>query len=212
MNVIESRRLAGRAKLLIALVIGTPVALSAQDAHYATYQFGTRSNLLGGAVLGSAVDVSAAFYNPGALAALDSIELIATSQVFELTNLLFEPDRSDGINLNDLSFDEAPGFFGGTMPFSFLGSRRLAYSIFTRYRFKANIGDTRVGDVDGGGLQGDALFKLRFNRDLSEQWFGLTYARAEGRVGWGISQFLGYRSQRSEVRSATTTLFTTSRA
>ena len=30
-----------------------PSAVHAQDAHYWTYQYGTRSNLLGGAVVGS---------------------------------------------------------------------------------------------------------------------------------------------------------------
>jgi hypothetical protein len=46
-------------------------------------------------------------------------------------------------------------------------------------------------------LQGDALLKLRFHRDLSEQWFGLTHARAEGRVG-GVSASSWHTAARAE--------------
>ena len=192
---MDAAKVLTRAALTTVLLVAWPAGVAAQDAHYATYQYGPRANLLGGAVLGSAVDVSGVFYNPGALASLDSVELIASAKVFELTNLLFEPEPAGGANLNDLRFDEAPGFFGGTLPFSFLGSRVLAYSIFTRYRFKSSLGNTRVTSIDTGALQGDALFKLRLDRDLSEQWFGLTYAAPRGRIGLGISQFLAYRSQ-----------------
>jgi len=183
--------------LVACLVVATNAAPArGQDAHYSTYQFGPRGNLLGGAVVGSAVDVSATFYNPGALARLDSIDLIATSQVFELTNLVF--DTQGAVSLNDLRLDEAPGFFGGTLPFSFLGSQVLAYSIFTRYRFKTRLGETRVASLDEPALQGDALLKLRLDRDLSEQWFGLTYAAPKGQFGLGITQFIAYRSQKGK--------------
>ena len=92
----------------------------------------------------------------------------------------------------------APGFFGGTLPFSFWGSHVLAYSLFTRYRFKTRLGETRVGSVDEPALQGDALLKVRIDRDLSEQWFGLTYAAPKGQFGLGISQFGVYRSQKGK--------------
>jgi hypothetical protein len=47
------------------LIAALPGAAAAQDAQYWTYQYGTRANLLGGAVVGSVVDVSATYYNPG---------------------------------------------------------------------------------------------------------------------------------------------------
>ncbi len=194
---MSRRTCTGVAAVWLAVFGVTASGLVAQDAHYATYQYGPRANLLGGAVIGSAVDVSATYYNPGALARLDSIALIATSQTFELSNLLFRPkDAPRSVNLNDLSFGEAPGFVGGTLPFAFLGEGVLAYSVLTRHRFKTNVGETRVGELDLGELEGDALLKVRFNRDLSEQWFGLTYAASTRQVGLGISQYVAYRSQK----------------
>ncbi len=38
-----------------------------QDTQYWNLQYGTRSTLLGGAVIGSVSDLSATYYNPGAL-------------------------------------------------------------------------------------------------------------------------------------------------
>ena len=176
--------------------VPAPARASSQDANYATYQYGNRANLLGGAVVGSAVDVSGVFYNPGALARLDSIDLVATSQVFEFARIVLDGGEPDGrIGLDEERLSKAPGFFGGTLPFSFLGSKVLAYSVFTRHSFKATLGDTRVGVVDTPGLQGDAFLKLRFQRTLSETWFGLTYAKPRGRWGLGISQFVAQRSQ-----------------
>ena len=37
-----------------------------QDSHYWTNQYGTRATLLGGAVIGSVLDLSGTYYNPGA--------------------------------------------------------------------------------------------------------------------------------------------------
>jgi len=42
--------------------------LFAQENNYWNIQYGTRSTLLGGAVIGSVSDLSATFYNPGAIA------------------------------------------------------------------------------------------------------------------------------------------------
>ncbi len=40
-------------RLVLSLLLAAPAGGTAQDANYWTYQFGTRSNLLGGAVMGS---------------------------------------------------------------------------------------------------------------------------------------------------------------
>ena len=44
-------------------LVAAPAA--AQDAHYWSQQYGTRSELLSGAVVGSPQDLSTTFYNPG---------------------------------------------------------------------------------------------------------------------------------------------------
>ncbi|MFQ5582925.1 MAG: long-chain fatty acid transport protein, partial [Calditrichia bacterium] len=62
--------------LLIKILFILTVCLSAQDANYWTNQYGARANLLGGAVVGSVVDLSGTFYNPGALPFLKNTDFI----------------------------------------------------------------------------------------------------------------------------------------
>jgi hypothetical protein len=54
----------------------------AQDTHYWTYQYGTRAVLLGGTVIGSVLDISGIYYNPGGLSLLDDPETLLASKVF----------------------------------------------------------------------------------------------------------------------------------
>ena len=67
--------------LSLALSLASP--LGAQDAHYWTVQYGPRASLLGGAVIGAVGDVSAAFYNPGGLALVDSLGFAFSINVLE---------------------------------------------------------------------------------------------------------------------------------
>ena len=192
--------------LLIGMVLGAvalPTEMSAQDSHYWTHQFGTRSNLLGGAVVGSVVDISASFYNPGALALIDSPDLFQTSKVVEATGLTIEGDDQAGLALDDVRLNLAPGFFGGLLPFKFLGNHILGYSIFTRYSFKATMRTVDVGtDVlfDPPPTPEDYFGELRIGSDMSESWFGLSWAAPLGtKVGLGVTQYLAVRSKKSAV-------------
>jgi hypothetical protein len=51
-----------------ALSLFTTPPARAQDAHYGSIQNGSQATLLGGAVVANDPDLSAAYYNPGALA------------------------------------------------------------------------------------------------------------------------------------------------
>jgi len=52
--------------LAVVSLVGVPAGF-AQDSHFWTRQYGSRSALLGGAVVGGVRDSSAAYYNPGGL-------------------------------------------------------------------------------------------------------------------------------------------------
>ena len=50
---------------ILPAVLDAVPAAHAQDAHYWNLQYGTRAELLGGAVIGSKVGISNSLYNPG---------------------------------------------------------------------------------------------------------------------------------------------------
>ena len=70
----------GFACAALFLVLATNA--SAQDTHYWSQKYGSRSLLLGGVVIGSVVDLSGTYYNPGGVALLDA-PLILTAKAFE---------------------------------------------------------------------------------------------------------------------------------
>lgn len=191
--------------LLLALAGGSAGRLAAQDSHYWTYQFGDRATLLGGMVVGGVVDLSAVYYNPGALSLLEDPGVFAATKTFEMARIGVLAEPGQELELGEDRLGVAPSFFAGLVPFGFLGRHRLGYSLFTRQQFRARINGTQIGREDlVPSLPGneDLLASLRLDAELAETWGGLTWSLPVGeRVGVGISQFVAGRSQRSWSRA-----------
>ena len=188
-----------RASLIAASIVAVAFDAAAQDTHYWTYQYGARANLLSGAVVGSVVDISAAYYNPGALSLVEDISLIATQKVFELSSLTFDPEVGIDASLSDLRLDLAPGYFAGIIPFHFLGNDVLAYSLFTRYLFKSDVTAVAQGDLAEvtDSLTGDFFKSTGFLRNLNETWVGVSYSSPfQDVMGLGLTAYVSYRSQK----------------
>ena len=62
--------------IITFLFIILSTQLFTQENNYWNIQYGTRSTLLGGAVIGSVSDLSATFYNPGAIALFPDVKFI----------------------------------------------------------------------------------------------------------------------------------------
>jgi hypothetical protein len=186
--------------LAIAAVLGALAngSAAAQDTHYWTNQYGDRANLLGGAVVGSAVDLSAVYYNPGALSLLESPDLILATKVFEWTQITAEGGSELDVAIGDDRLGLAPGFFAGLLPFRFLESDVLSYSAFTRQSFDARMRAVGTGEDDLFPPEGpeESYRSLGFEGKLTETWVGLTWSRAVGNIGFGVSTFVAARSQR----------------
>ena len=73
-----------------------------QDAHYWNIQYGTRSTLLGGAVIGSVSDLSATFYNPGAVALFPDRSFVLSAMVYQIETITVDdgagPGRRHGLD------------------------------------------------------------------------------------------------------------------
>jgi hypothetical protein len=191
--------LSGAAGLVLGLLSSHPAR--AQDTHYWTHQYGDRAQLLGGAVVGSAVDLSAVYYNPGALSLLESPDLIVATKVFEWTRLTTSGDGDLELDLGDNRLGIAPGFVAGLLPFGFLRDDVLSYSVFTRFSFDGTLRAVGSGQGDVFPVPAgpeDFYGSIDFSGKLSETWVGLTWSRALGNIGLGVSQFVAARSQRGK--------------
>jgi len=75
---------------LLFIILAVPGIICAQDSHYWTNAYGTRGQLVGGVVIGSIVDLSSTYYNPGAITKTHDTNLIITTSAFELTSIKVE--------------------------------------------------------------------------------------------------------------------------
>jgi len=179
-----------------------PIRAAAQDSHYWNLQYGPVGELLGGTIVGSAVDLSSTFYNPGGLAMSDDPAFLLSVRAFQNESLTLDFGEGRSDNLSGGSFGGVPSLLAGSLPSGWLGEdTRLAWSFLTRRRFNVRV-VTRVSSERGfrtppsrfDTVTGELLFDQR----MSEEWGGLTLSRPIGKtVGVGVTQYLVYRSQRA---------------
>lgn len=175
----------------IVLLYLCPAAALAQDSQYWTLQYGPVAELLGGVVVGSTRDLSASYYNPGALALTKDPSLVASVQSFELTDI-----KADAVppllDFTDTTIRPSPTLFAFALPRRWTGSHTIAFSGLTRQDFDLRVDNWLVTPSGRGGSE--ALF----DQNLSENWFGLSWAHRAGEsYGLGLTTYVVYRGQRT---------------
>ena len=182
----------------------TPAA--AQDAHYWTLQYGPRSALLGGAVIGSVDDVSATFYNPGAVALATDLAFAVSTDVFEYSSIALEDGGGDGIDLGTAKTGLRPSLVAGTITRDlFGGGGILAYSALTRSRGTQDLAGSVI--LEGQDLPpesglDDAVGGADFTGRFNDFWGGLTYSHGLGEnFGIGVTWYGAVRSQNRQLQS-----------
>jgi len=178
------------------------VRAAAQDSHYWNLQYGPVGELLGGTIVGSAVDLSSTFYNPGGLAMSDAPAFLLSVRAFQSESLTLDVGEGRSDDLSGSSIGGVPSLLAGGLPSGWLGENtRLAWSLLTRRRFNVRV-VTRVSserEFDTPASRFDTVTgELLFDQRMSEEWGGLTLSRAFSKtVGVGITQFMVYRGQRA---------------
>lgn len=190
-------------------VLLKPVSLTGQDAHYWSQQFGNRARLLGGSVIGSVEDISAVYYNPGALPLVESPELLLAGRVIEISRFAVQSTENLEFKGDYTRFDFAPSLFAGEIKLGEDNRDRFGYSFLTRYnsefRIRSKIQslgfDLELPAVDV--LANDFFGELY----LREYWVGGTWARKLGEgSGFGVSAYFAYRSHRAKLNNTTQAL------
>jgi len=203
------RFLWARLAALFLLAGLTPHNALAQDAHYWQETYGTRAQLLGGLVIGSQVDISAVFYNPGALTFGATKELAVAGNAYRYTSITYKNADGGSKDLTSSGLNAVPSLFAGALSLGSSDKNRFAYSVLSRY--SANV------DVQGHGLPIDTLFgvgnlpyaagDVHLVENLSEYWAGFSYARVlTPHIGVGITPFFAVRSQDGRLESQITAL------
>lgn len=202
--------LAVSASLAALSVFALAGPATAQDSHYWTLTYGTRASLLGGAVIGSVMDLSATYYNPGALPLTKDLEVVMTSTVFHYPNVWVRGIGGTETEIKSSNLNQAPIVVAGMFKVDWHGSNRVGYSVLTRQRVRLDFyGNVVEGAYDIPDTLSLTSFTgdLHLNEELSETWVGLCWARSLRRgIGFGLTAYATFRFHEASLGVVTQAL------
>ena len=186
---------AARVTILLLMAATLSPLAAAQDAHYWTYGYGPIGQLTEGTLVGGVSDLSAVFYNPGALALLEKPRFVVGLTSVELANIDVPGAAGEGLNVDQLVFDIVPSLLAGHIG-GHDGADHFAFAFLSRHDSDWDLG---YSDVRVSGAEPDARAGFgRVRQRLVEYWVGGTWShRFSDRLSVGVSPFVAYRAQRS---------------
>ncbi len=195
--------------LFSSIICLFPVSVRAQDAHYWTHQYGTRATLLGGVVVGSVLDLSGTFYNPGVLSLIEDPDTFIAAKVFQYPKITVADFGNRGNNLNTSTVGPAPTLVAGRLKFKEPGKHWLGYSFLTRQEVNFDLAGSFSTQLDLSPLPGPEALAgdVRLDERLIESWLGLTWAyKVKKNIGIGVSQYVMVRSHKTNFQLLAETL------
>ena len=191
-----------RLVLFIMTLAGSSVSV-AQDGHYWTEQFGTRSMLLSGTVIGSVSDLGAVYYNPARIAQFESPAFAIAGHVYQYSVFRVENGLGQGLDSETSNFGGGPALVSGTFNLPFFPNSKFAYAFLTRTQYNGSLGFSfdDLGDyVDA--FPGNELFsgEVTLNKTVNDEWMGGSWAHSlSDQLSVGVS---GFYSVNEESTSA----------
>lgn len=197
MNGIILKSFFYKYSIVLAIIILYSISSVAQDRHYWYQQFGGRSTLLGGAVVGDVRDNSAAFYNPAALGFIKNNILSVSANAYNLNSYKIDNALGEGVDVKGYPFLIYPQLIGGFVPFTENQTWKWGYSLLTRnysnYHIFSRYEDTREVFKH---VQGDEKFIAGYEiqSKKQEQWGGITLGRMINKHwSFGATMFISYK-------------------
>jgi hypothetical protein len=189
-------------KLLCAVLVATPAI--AQDQNYNSYNYGTRSALMGGAVVGGVRDTTASFYNPGALGFIDNPSLSVSANALRYEQTTIDNGAGTGDDLDSDELNVVPLIISGIYKPEDKSPHSIGYTILTRQDHQLNFSDRRdvFSDVINNqffpGLE-NYIGQYRSQTELTEYWGGLAYSyKLNDNLSVGFTNFLALRNQKND--------------
>lgn len=174
-----------------------------QDSHYWNIQYGTKATLLGGAVIGSVSDLSATFYNPGAVSLFEDPKLILSAKVYQFEQITVVNGAGESKDLDYSSISPAPTFVAFTINIDSTGRNKLAFSVLTRQSMNFEFEKRQIGADDMEALSSSfEAGGLYMQQKLDEIWGGCTFSHKLSEVvGLGITAYVAYRNQTTKFQT-----------
>lgn len=164
---------------ILLLLLLFPYLVKGQDGHYWTQQYGTRSMLLSGSVIGGVEDLGAVFYNPGRLGQIENPAFLLSADVYQWTRVNVTDAFGESEDASRSDFGGVPSLVAGTFKIGFLKNHRFAYSVLQRQSIDLNF--SYKNEVEGDVLEnypGSEFFgaEIRLRQKVKDQWASLTWS------------------------------------
>jgi hypothetical protein len=189
------------------LAVASPAVARAQDAHYWTYGYGPVGQLAEGTIVGGVEDLSAVYYNPGALALIPEPRFVIGLTSVEFASIKIPDAAGPGLDVSQTIFDIVPSLIAGRIGENRGQADQFAFAFLSRHNSDLDLGytDVQVSASSPDASAGFGRARLR----LVEYWVGGTWShRLKERLAIGVSPFFAYRAQRNR-RSLTSEDITT---
>lgn len=166
--------------------------------NYWAQQFGSRSSLMGGAVVGGVQDNSAIYYNPAGIAYIDSAYLSVSANAYGMDWVNLKNGAGQDVDLNSLRILVYPQFISGLIKFKRIRGLKLGYCLLTRYRSDQKMhGDNTIDNypVIPGVPANQQHYYGSFDYELNSnsQWGGIDVAYKFSPVfAMGLTTFFTY--------------------
>lgn len=167
-------------KLLIMVGLATVASQCiAQEGHFWTQQYGTKSMLLSNSVIGGVEDLGAVYYNPARLGLIKNPSFLISANVYEWNRYKLENAFGENKNASKSNFGGIPSLIAGSFNLSFLKKHTFAYAVLLRQNFDMDVGfrEEVYSDVIEQ-FPGEEYFggNMHLRSTAKEQWFSLAWA------------------------------------
>jgi hypothetical protein len=172
----------------LLLVVGGTRMVGAQELNYNTFQVGSRSVLMGGAVVGGVRDTSATFYNPGALGFVENASISVSANAFRFGKVTIDDALGPGEDATDTMFEPVPLLVSGMLRLPVAPQWAFGYALVARQLYAAkftNAVDTQRETINVGGviqpLLNQFIAQSNITSSANEFW-------AMGAVAWRLNE------------------------
>lgn len=190
--MIRIKTLAG---LIIFACYGN-ITMYAQN-NYWLQQYGAKSSLMAGAVVGGIEDNSALFYNPAGIGSIDSnnVNISANGYGFETVSL--QNGAGTNLDLNSFRVQIYPQLVSGLIRFKKVPKLKMVYGLLTRYKsdIRTHVENRMNYDVIVSEL-GTEYYEASFGYEVNSiaQWAGLGLGyQLSPKVYVGLTNFISYQ-------------------
>ncbi len=185
--------------ITLFIILSLTLPLLSQDTHYWTQQFGTRSSLMGGAVVAGSDDNSTVVYNPGALGFITNPSISVNANIYRNENIRIKNALGQEADFKTSNFGSIPSLIAGMVNLK-NSDLKLGYGIMSPVNFSFK-GTARLDGnfelVDDQVSPGEELFAGELNKYSQVSEFlgavGFGY-KISDQVSIGISNLFTLRT------------------